>query len=76
VLAVESLERRQAGDLLARQFFADGFAERAIVGRSDVGIVARGVDGRHDGEKRGAGVELAPFGFGGLGGQGQQDDAR
>ena len=67
VLEVEIPERRQAGDMLGRQFFPDGFAQRTVGGRSGVRIVARRVDGGHDGEKRGAGIELAPFGFGCLG---------
>jgi hypothetical protein len=33
-----------------------------IVGRIDLRVVARGVDGRHDGEKRRAGIKLAQFG--------------
>ena len=59
VLGEECLEGDERRNTFLGELIAYGFAQRMIVGGIDLGIVACGVDGRHDGEKRGAGVKLA-----------------
>ena len=58
MLGEEGLERRERRDILLGQLIADRFAQRMIVRRIDLRVVARGIDRGHNGEKRWAGVEL------------------
>src|ERR1019366_4726214 len=59
VLVEKGLDGGKRRDVALGHFRADGVPQRVIVGRRQVGRIADGIERGHDGEKPGAGVELA-----------------